>query len=158
MPKSGTIYKLKGKKFVNLIYFWFFTKIFGKYRNILISRIFVPPIYVSSARYWQSPNLKFQFSTFSKWGKFSFCNFQNSKFIRFLTFQNCKNSFQNPKFLLFLLNYSGSRDGTARIWTYANQMWNTLVLNMKTEDNQEPSKKNDLTQIQQVINYFILFL
>ena len=37
---------------------------------------------------------------------------------------------------------SGSRDGTARIWSYSNQRWKTLVLNMKTDDNQEPFKKN----------------
>ena len=51
-----------------------------------------------------------------------------------------------PNELRFL---SGSRDGTARIWTYANQMWNTIVLNMKTEDNQEPSKNKNSTQTQQ---------
>ena len=38
---------------------------------------------------------------------------------------------------------SGSRDGTARIWTYANQRWKTLVLNMRTGDNQEPSKRTE---------------
>ena len=37
---------------------------------------------------------------------------------------------------------SGSRDGTARIWTFAHQRWNTLVLNMKTDDNTDPRKKN----------------
>jgi bromodomain and WD repeat domain-containing protein 1/3 len=42
-----------------------------------------------------------------------------------------------PHELRFL---SGSRDGTARIWTFAQQQWRTLVLNMKTGDNQEPSK------------------
>ena len=51
-----------------------------------------------------------------------------------------------PNELRFL---SGSRDGTARIWTYANQMWNTIVLNMKTEDNQEPSKNKNSTLTQQ---------
>ena len=38
---------------------------------------------------------------------------------------------------------SGSRDGTARIWTYTNQRWRTLVLNMRTGDNQELSKKKE---------------
>ena len=38
---------------------------------------------------------------------------------------------------------SGSRDGTARIWTYVNQNWKNLVLNMRTDNNEEPFKKND---------------
>ena len=36
---------------------------------------------------------------------------------------------------------SGSRDGTARIWTFSHQHWSTLVLNMQTGDNQDPFKK-----------------
>ena len=44
-----------------------------------------------------------------------------------------------PNKLRFL---SGSRDGTARIWSFTNQRWSTLVLNMKTGDNSEPTKKN----------------
>merc|ERR1712223_1165254 len=38
---------------------------------------------------------------------------------------------------------SGRRDGTARIWTYVNQNWKNLVLNMRTDNNEEPFKKND---------------
>jgi bromodomain and WD repeat domain-containing protein 1/3 len=33
---------------------------------------------------------------------------------------------------------SGSKDGTARIWTYRGRRWSTLVLNMRTGDNTEP--------------------
>lgn len=42
-----------------------------------------------------------------------------------------------PNELKFL---SGSRDGTARIWTFAHQKWTTLVLNMRTGDNKEPQQ------------------
>jgi len=34
---------------------------------------------------------------------------------------------------------SGSKDGTARIWTYRGRRWTTLVLNMRTGDNTEPA-------------------
>ena len=42
---------------------------------------------------------------------------------------------------------SGSRDGTARIWTFVNRRWKTLVLNMKTGDNQEPLKSQKQTTV-----------
>ena len=32
---------------------------------------------------------------------------------------------------------SGSKDGTARIWTYSNHKWSSIVLNMSTGDNRE---------------------
>ncbi len=34
---------------------------------------------------------------------------------------------------------SGSKDGTARIWTFKAKRWHTLVLNMKTGDNSRPT-------------------
>jgi hypothetical protein len=38
---------------------------------------------------------------------------------------------------------SGSKDGTARIWTYANHKWTSLVLNMSTGDNREKKPQAD---------------
>jgi len=32
---------------------------------------------------------------------------------------------------------SGSKDGTARIWSYSNHKWTSVVLNMSTGDNRE---------------------
>ncbi len=35
---------------------------------------------------------------------------------------------------------TGSKDSTAKIWTYSNQRWSTIVLNMKTNDNTDPQE------------------
>ena len=54
-----------------------------------------------------------------------------------------------PNELRFL---SGSRDGTARIWTFINQRWKIIILNMKTGDNQDPFKKNPVQQQTTVVS------
>jgi len=42
---------------------------------------------------------------------------------------------------------SGSKDGTARIWSFKNNKWSSIVLNMSTDDNKE--KKPSQQQQQQ---------
>lgn len=39
---------------------------------------------------------------------------------------------------------SGSKDGTARIWSYKSKKWQTLVLNMRTGDNSSPTPVNGM--------------
>ena len=39
---------------------------------------------------------------------------------------------------------SGSKDGTARIWSFVNHKWTSIVLNMSTGDNRENKPQSNL--------------
>lgn len=44
---------------------------------------------------------------------------------------------------------SGSKDGTARIWTYSNHKWSSIVLNMSTGDNREKKPTQSASNLPQ---------